>query len=111
MSWVLYQGADAGFTPAIARWITSLPVIPSLFAAGALGLELLAPLILAIRRTRPIYILAAIGMHGSIALFLGLDYSAWVLAVVAVATPRDRIGARAASTGQLSMQRRSAPSG
>jgi hypothetical protein len=67
-----------------------------MFAAGALGLELLAPLILAIRRTRPFYILAAIGMHGSIALFLGLDYSAW-LAVVAVAVPWDRIGARAAS--------------
>jgi hypothetical protein len=97
MSWVLYQGADSGSLPAFARWIAGLPVVPNLFALGAISLELLAPLILYVRRTRPFYVLAAIGMHGSIALLLGLDYSAWVLTVAAVALPWDRMHRRAES--------------
>jgi hypothetical protein len=94
MSWVLYQGANAGAFPELARWIAGTPILPNLFAFGAMGLELLAPVILYFRRTRPFYLLAAIGMHGSIALLLGLDYSAWVLTVAAVALPWDRIGPR-----------------
>lgn len=97
MSWVLYQGADAGSLPALARWIAGLPVVPNLFALGAISLELLAPVILYVRRTRPFYVLAALGMHGSITVLLGLDYTAWVLAVAAVALPWDRIGRRAGS--------------
>ena len=97
MSWVLYQGADSGVAPTLARWIAGLPVVPNLFAFGAISLELLAPLILYVRRTRPFYVLAALGMHGSIALLLGLDYTAWVLAVVAVALPWDRIHRRSES--------------
>lgn len=91
MRWVLYQGADAGVAPVVARWVAGLPVVPNLFALGAVTLELLAPLLLAYRTTRPFYVLAALGMHGSIALLLGLDYSAWVLTVVAVALPWDRL--------------------
>jgi hypothetical protein len=94
MSWVLYQGADSGAFPELARWIAGTPMLPNLFAFGAVSLELLAPVILYFRRTRPFYVLAAIGMHGSIMLLLGLDYSAWVLTVAAVALPWDRIGRR-----------------
>lgn len=94
MSWVLYQGADAGFLPAAARWIAGSPILPNLFALGAIGLELLAPVILYARRTRPLYVLAALGMHGSITILLGLDYTAWVLVVAAVALPWDRVPRR-----------------
>ncbi|MEJ7727452.1 MAG: hypothetical protein WKH47_10600 [Actinomycetes bacterium] len=94
MSWVLYQGADAGALPAAARWIAGAPILPNLFALGAIGLELLAPVILYVRRTRPLYVLAALGMHGSITILLGLDYTAWVLAVAAVALPWDRVPRR-----------------
>jgi hypothetical protein len=95
MSWVLYQGADAGAFPALARWIAGAPLLPNAFAFGAISLELLAPLILYFRRTRPFYLIAVLGMHGSITLLLGLDYTAWVLAVAAVVLPWDRIGRRA----------------
>jgi hypothetical protein len=95
MSWVLYQGANAGAMPGVARWIAGMPLLPNLFALGAISLELLAPVILYVRRTRPFYVIAALGMHGSITLLLGLDYSAWVLTVAAVALPWDRIGRRA----------------
>ena len=94
MSWVLYQGADAGSLPAAARWIAGAPILPNLFALGAIGLELLAPVILYVRRTRPLYVLAALGMHGSITILLGLDYTAWVLVVAAVALPWDRVPRR-----------------
>lgn len=99
MSWVLYQGADSGALPAVARWIAGAPILPNLFALGAISLELLAPVILYVRRTRPFYVLAALGMHGSITILLGLDYTAWVLAVAAVALPWDRI-ARPARVGR-----------
>lgn len=92
MSWVLYQGADSGALPAVARWLAGLAVVPNLFALGALSLELAAPLILYARRSRPFYVLAALLMHGSITVLLGLDYTAWVLTVAAVAMPWDRIG-------------------
>lgn len=94
MSWVLYQGAGAGLAPELARWLAAIPLLPSVFAGGALFLELLAPVILAVRRTRPLYVLAAALMHGSIGLFLGLDYSSWVLTVAAVALPWDSLRAR-----------------
>lgn len=91
MSWVLHQGASSGLAPGLGHWVAALPLIPSLFAAGALILELLAPVLLALRRTRPFYLLAAVMMHGSIALFLGLDYTSWVLTVAAVALPWDSV--------------------
>lgn len=96
MRWVLVQGAGGGIAPGLARWIARAPLLPHIFAGGALALELLAPVILAVRRTRPYYVLAAASMHASIALFLGLDYSAWVLTVAAVALPWDRWAPRSA---------------
>jgi hypothetical protein len=94
MKWVLYQGAHSGPAEGLARLIAGIPVVPNVFAAGAHALELGAPLLLFMRRTRPWYVLAAIAMHGSIGLLIGLDYSGWVLTVVAVALPWDRRGIR-----------------
>ena len=91
MAWVLYQGADAGLAPGLARWIAGTPLLPNLLAGGALTLELLAPVILAIRLTRPAYLLVALMMHATIGIFLGLDYSAWVLTVAAVVLPWDSL--------------------
>jgi len=58
-----------------------------MMAGGALALELLAPLMLAWRWTRALFAVSAALMHGSIWMFMGLDYSAWILTVVAVALP------------------------
>lgn len=54
---------------------------------GQLALELLAPIFLAVRVGRVFFAVAVAVMHGSIWMFLGLDYSAWVLTVAAVAIP------------------------
>jgi hypothetical protein len=56
-------------------------------AGGALLLELTAPLWLAVRRTRLLFVLSVTLMHGSIWLFIGLDYWAWPMTVAAVAVP------------------------
>ncbi|MBD7980064.1 hypothetical protein [Oerskovia merdavium] len=88
MSWVLRQGA--GGSPFGARWVQTIadqPVLTQALAGGALALELTAPLWLAIRVTRIPFVLAVAAMHGSIWVFLGLDYSAWVLTAAAVAVP------------------------
>lgn len=86
MAWVLRQGTSpfgAGLTQAVADHA----LLPHALAAGALALELAAPVLLAVRRTRALFALTAAVMHTSIWAFLGLDYSAWVLTVAAVAVP------------------------
>jgi len=87
MAWVLRHGTSPfgdGFTHLVADhvWLTQL------LAAGALGLELAAPVLLAVRATRIPFAVAVAVMHGSIWAFLGLDYSAWVLTVAAVVVPQ-----------------------
>jgi len=86
MQWVLRQGNSPfghEFTDVVADqlWLTQM------LSGGALALELLAPLLLAWRWTRGFFAVAVAVMHGSIWMFLGLDYSAWVLTVAAVAVP------------------------
>ncbi|MEU2199236.1 hypothetical protein [Isoptericola sp. NPDC019482] len=86
MAWVLRQGTSPlgeGFTLAVAN----LPALPQLLATGALCLELLAPLLLLVAWTRIPFAVAVAVMHTSIWACLGLDYSAWVLTVAAVAVP------------------------
>ncbi|GIJ00207.1 hypothetical protein CLV28_1923 [Sediminihabitans luteus] len=86
MRWVMLQGTSPfgdGFTHAVAN----LPLLPSLLAAGALLLELSAPVWLAVRVARIPFAVSVAVMHTSIWAFLGLDYSAWVLTVAAVAVP------------------------
>jgi hypothetical protein len=84
MEWVLLQGTSP-FGPALTHAIADTPVLPQLLAAGALMLELTAPLLLLVRRTRLLFALAVAAMHGSIWVCLGIDYSAWVATVAAVA--------------------------
>lgn len=86
MQWVIRQGSSpfgSGLNDFVADhlWLTQM------LSGGALALELLAPLLLAWRWTRGLFALAVTVMHGSIWMFLGLDYSAWVLTVAAVAIP------------------------
>jgi hypothetical protein len=86
MSWVLRQGTSP-YATELALWVADHDVVARGMATGALLLELSAPLWLAWRRTRALFVLAVAVMHGSIWLFLGLDYSAWVLTAAAVAVP------------------------
>lgn len=89
MSWVLRQGTSV-FGHRLNQVVADQPVITRILAGGALALELTAPVLLAFRRSRPFFVLGSVMMHGSIWLFLGLDYSPWVLASAAVALPTSR---------------------
>jgi len=86
MTWILRQGAvdRAGD---LAAFVADHPWLAQGLAGGALALELTAPVWLAIRQTRWLFAVAALIMHTSIWWLLGIDYSAWVLTVAAVAIP------------------------
>lgn len=86
MTWILRQGGAAPAT-GFAHWVADHGVVAGSLATGALLLELTAPVWLAWRRTRALFALSVAVMHTSIWLFLGLDYSAWVLTAAAVAVP------------------------
>ncbi len=89
ISWVLYDGATSTRSPfpelaqALAEKVWAAPLI----AGGALAVELSAPLLLSLRRTRLAFVALATSLHAGIWMTLGLDYSAWVLTVAAVAIP------------------------
>lgn len=94
MAWVLRQGTSP-FGEGLTLLVADQPWLTRALAAGALCLELAAPVLLAVRVTRVPFALAVLVMHGSIWAFLGLDYSAWVLTVAAVAVPLGRRRRRA----------------
>lgn len=89
MSWVLRQGTSV-FGDRLNQVMADQPTVTRALAGGALALELGAPILLAFRRTRPFFVFGSLMMHSSIWLFLGLDYSPWVLASAAVALPMSR---------------------
>lgn len=86
MAWILRQGASP-FGEGLTRVVADQPLLTRALATGALLLELTAPVWLAVRVTRIPFVAAVAAMHASIWVFLGLDYSAWVLTVAAVAVP------------------------
>ncbi|GIG41448.1 hypothetical protein [Cellulomonas phragmiteti] len=86
MAWVLRWGTSP-LGDGLNAFVADQPPLPQLLAGGALVLELVAPVLLAVRVTRIPFALAVLAMHGSIWAFLGLDYWAWVLTVAAVAVP------------------------
>lgn len=89
MRWVLLQGAESSRSPwpGLARTMAGNALVASLIAAGSLVLELAAPVLLAVRRTRLAFAAGAACLHGVIWLTLGLDYYGWILTVAAVAIP------------------------
>jgi hypothetical protein len=88
MTWVLLQGRGGSPLGAdVVAAIAGTPVLPQLLATGALALELTAPLLVLVRWTRLPFAVSVALMHTSIWACLGLDYSAWVLTVAAVAVP------------------------
>ena len=94
MTWVLRLGLSAhlsgGARPVaedVAHAVAQYGWVSASLAGGALLLELTAPLWLAVRRTRLLFVVSVTLMHGSIWLFIGLDYWAWPLTVAAVAVP------------------------
>lgn len=93
MSWVIRQGSSP-FGEAFGRSIAQHAWLTQAMAAGALALELAAPVLLAVRRLRVWFALGATVMHTSIWMFLGLDYYGWVLTVWAVVLPMSPLADR-----------------
>ncbi len=100
MRWVLLQG-DPMVSMAAVRGIAGQIWLTQLMAAGALLLELTAPLLLAVRRTRLLFAVSATVMHGAVWLLVGIDYWTWVLAVWAVVLPTIGWGERIAARSGL----------
>jgi hypothetical protein len=99
MSWVLYAGAASPRAPfpELTATIAGMHWVTHVLAAGAVTLEILAPLLVIWPATRAIFVVGVCTMHASIGLLMGLDYSGWVLTVLAVALPWNLIGRSAAS--------------
>ncbi|HWJ84166.1 MAG TPA: hypothetical protein VNR62_01980 [Cellulomonas sp.] len=105
MAWVLRQGA-VDRAAGLATFVADHAWLAQGLAGGALALELTAPLWLAIRPTRALFAVAALVMHTSIWLLLGIDYSAWVLTVAAVTVPMSLRADRPLFPGPRSSARR-----
>lgn len=89
MRWILYSAAAGTRAPtkAAALFIADRAWLAHLTAAGLLAVELAAPVLLAIRRTRPLFVVLAVLLHLGTWLTLGLDYWGWALTVAVVALP------------------------
>ena len=85
MRWVLYSAAADGraVTAEPALFVADRPWLATATAVFLLGFELLFPLALFVRRSRPVFVLGALGLHAGTWVLLGLDYWLWA-AVVAV---------------------------
>lgn len=83
MAWVLRQ-RPSQFGDDLTRFTADTPFLPQLLAGGALLLELGAPILLYFAATRLWFAVGVTAMHTSIWVYLGLDYSAWVLTAWAV---------------------------
>lgn len=89
MRWILYSAAAGSRAPtrAVALFIADRAWLAHLTAAGLLGIELAAPILLAVRRTRLLFIALVAALHLGTWLTLGLDYWGWALTVAVVAVP------------------------
>lgn len=92
MRWILYSAASSGRAPTrdVALFIADRAWLAHVAAAGLLGIELLFPIVLVVRRARPTFILAAVALHIGTWLTLGLDYWGWALTVAVVLWDWDR---------------------
>jgi hypothetical protein len=102
---VLYDGARGAKThaPELARWVADHAVLAVFIALVTIVFEVGVPLALPYARLRPAVVAGAVVLHGSIFVLLGLDYSGWVGAVVAVFVDWDALYSTVmARSGQLS---------
>lgn len=92
MRWILYSAAGSGRAPtrSIALFVADRSWLSHVAAGVLLGLELLFPLVLVVRRARPLFIAAVVLLHVGTWLTLGLDYWAWALTVAVVLWDWDR---------------------
>lgn len=100
MRWTVYQASTTPLakTKVVSYFIGDRPWMGHLLAGGALTLEMTAPLLIAHRWTRWLFMIGSLCLHTSIFATLGLDYWGWILTVWIVLAPWDglvdRLGGR-----------------
>lgn len=98
MRYVTLWGPSIGSPgwPGLARWVGDNAWVARASGVFILGLELTFPVVIFVRWTRALYALAAVFLHLTTWLLLGLDYWAWAITVplVLVDWPAVVVGAR-----------------
>ena len=84
----------------IAVFVADRAWLAKAVAATAIGTELLFPLALVWRRSRPAFATLAIGLHAGTWLLLGLDYWAWIAVDLLVVVDWTSALSRAAAVAQ-----------
>jgi hypothetical protein len=86
MRWILYSAASQGraFSREPALFIADRPWLATASAAFLLGMELVFPVVLVWRRSRPVLAAAAFVLHAGTWVLLGLDYWLWAVVVAVV---------------------------
>ncbi|MGI8684675.1 MAG: hypothetical protein ACR2MO_06245 [Acidimicrobiales bacterium] len=89
MRWILWSAAAGPRAPttAVARFVAERAWLAHVVAAGLLGIELAAPMLLGWSRTRTAFVVLVATLHLGTWLTLGLDYWGWALTVAVVAAP------------------------
>lgn len=91
--YVMADAATSGhpWFPNVAAFVSTQPALAYLTGAYILGLELTIPLVLLVRRLRPLYAVALVYLHAATWVTLGLDYWSWaVTACVLLLRPEFR---------------------
>lgn len=91
LRWSLAAGRAGSRWPGLTSWLVAHPVVCSSLAVGLLVLELSAPLLWFQPRLVPLFVAAAVVMHGGTWLVLGLDYWAHLATVALVLLPWARM--------------------
>jgi hypothetical protein len=83
MRYVTLWGPSIGSPgwPGLARWVGDNVWVARASGVFILGLELTFPVVVFVRWTRELYAAAALFLHATTWLLLGLDYWAWAIAV------------------------------
>lgn len=90
MRWVMTYAAREGraLSDVPAQFVADVPWLARSIAAGILLTELLFPVALFVRRSRPLFALTALALHAGTFVTLGLDYWGWALVAVIVLVPQ-----------------------
>lgn len=93
LRWVLYAGARSDKPPTheLARFVADHDLLAHAVALGALALEVTFFLVVVRAGLRVPYAVGAVLLHTGIWLTLGLDYWSWVVTVLLVLPPWDRV--------------------
>jgi hypothetical protein len=97
MRYVTLWGPSIGSPgwPGLARWVGDNVWVARASGVFILGLELTFPVVIFVRWTRVLYAVAAVFLHATTWLLLGLDYWAWAVAVPLVLVDWPAVAERA----------------